>query len=338
MSNLEEKKIFRVTLMDTLLNLLRKEKENNLMTTIFTLGAAPIKPLFSNWFISLTFLLGLAVTSFNVSASLIKTMHIQMPSSSFGVNDMHVSFFDKVTDVGGASDTRTNNPSDRFDGVSGVDSNTLNFAAPANTRSIDNFNVKIQGNPVGLPLASNIVTKVEFTKDGKVIESETLELGTDNSAKERAKTKKFKKRVTGFTNDEAFDFSDLTQSHLRLFNTDASLNLRYLMTDFKIYTDLSLANFTLEDFMYDLPVDNLFLEISELVIEPGETSDFLLGSMNLGTYALATIGTLIVEDLSDGSRFEYLVPQGYAQTVVPEPLTLVIFLFGLAGVAFRRRM
>lgn len=298
-------------------------------------------PFFRDWSIAFAVLLGLAATSLNASADVIKTLHIGMPDAGLQVNDMHVSFFGEVLTVGGTQANRTGSPSDMFDGVRGVGSNTLNFDAVSRRLSIDNFNVKIKGDPAGSAIASNIVTKVEFTKDGDVIENQTLENGADNTSPELAKTKRFKQRVTGFTNDEAFDFSDLTQSYLRLFNTDPSLNLRYLLSDFKLYKNLSLVDFTLEDFMLDPSEANLLLAIPEFAIEPGETIDFLLGAVDTGTYALATIGTLIVEDVSDGTRFVYSTPQGYAQTVdvdVPEPATLMLVLTGLAVVGLRRRM
>ena len=264
----------------------------------------------------------------------IKTLHIQLPNGG-PATDMHVTFFGKVNKAPHGTppnnlhpNDRTGDPSDRFDGVSGVGTATLNFAGiPPSVSSLspgqtDNFNVGIMGDPVGGPTAANIVTKVEFTKDDVVFR--TLMPGNEQQ------TKEFKKYVTGFTNDEFFDFSNTSDAQLFLLNIDASLNLRYILSDFKVYKDLPLSNFTVNDFQNTV-LGTLVFSTNELIIGPGSSTDIHLGSVMSSTYALATIGTIIVEDLTDGSSQSYGVPQGYGQTVsvIPEPSTFLLLLWSI---------
>lgn len=94
-----------------------------------------------------------------------------VPATRGGANDMHVTFFGAVEQAPkGTQPGRTDDPSDIFDGVSGIGTNTANFASGNLTPgSTDNFNIGIDGNPAGDPFAFNIVTQVVFTKDGQPI-------------------------------------------------------------------------------------------------------------------------------------------------------------------------
>src|SRR5689334_14952972 len=76
-----------------------------------------------------------------VFADTLKTVHIKLPpnpGTGPAADDMHVTFFGPVTSgPKGTQPGRGGAPSDSFDGVSGVGTNTLNFAGgslgPGNT-------------------------------------------------------------------------------------------------------------------------------------------------------------------------------------------------------------
>jgi hypothetical protein len=64
-----------------------------------------------------------------------------------------------------------------------------------------------------------------------------------------------------------------------------------------------------------------------------------LGPVDIGTYALATVGTITVTDLSSGVTFAYDVPQGFGVDVVPEPgalLPVSVMLLGFGCYGFYR--
>jgi hypothetical protein len=122
-----------------------------------------------------------------------------------------------------------------------------------------------------------------------------------------------------------------------LFNRDPSLDLRYRLADFKLYKDLPLSNFTTSDFR-DTGPGTLVFSMAELIIDPGATAIIPLGGVAYSTYDLATVGSITIEDLSDGTSQVYPVPQGHGQDVpVPEPTTLLLWGTILAGAGLSAR-
>jgi hypothetical protein len=260
------------------------------------------------------------------SGATLKTIAVGLPTSAGRVaNDMHVIFtldIDKVK----ATDPKKDQPSDSFSGVTGTGSKTLSFSDGFVVQgSADTFKIESKSNLPAktAPLPAKLISQVEWTDiNGDVFKTLSAN-GTD------AEKDEFKLWVTGFTNEEYYDFSDLNNASLHLLNNEPELNIKYILYDLKAYTGLPLSGFNIDSFMNGISA-NLVYSINQLVINPGDEIVIPLGPVTRGTYVLTTIGGIITTDLVSGISVTRSIPMGYAQTV-PEPTTLALFGLGLAS-------
>lgn len=262
-------------------------------------------------------------------ADIYKTMHITNPSNQ-AAKDMHVTFKRNLKGdrpTRGVKDGRKSYASDAFDSCNPQQA-VANFGdGTLAAGATDNFQVNLRGNTSSKN--KQIVEKVEFT-DGQGEVFYTME-----PAGSKEKRKEFAKNVTGFTNAEYFDFSDIENASLHLFNPDAELNLRYTITDFAVYKDLPLSSFNLDDFE-DITGGTLVFTSDAVVIRPGESFEVGLGAVDPTSYAMAMCSSIEVEDLDTGETLTYGVPQHYASDV-PSPPGSVLLLAGALGIGLPRR-
>jgi len=200
-------------------------------------------------------------------------------------------------------------PSEHFLGVTGTGSNTLTFGGGSLAAgSRDRFKAGFEKNLKDVPNAPNLVTKVELLdEDGAVIYT------LDQS--DADKKKEFRKNVTGFTNEELFDFTSIESGTLHLRNSDASLNLRYMVSNLEIYTNLPISNFTISAVENSGPGTLAFFA-SQVQVNPGDDLVLTVGMVSPGTYVLASASGLEVEDLTTSEITDFPFSQYYAQSVV----------------------
>lgn len=275
-------------------------------------------------------LTALMLTAFSSStwAVTFKTIHITNPSDT-AAHDMHVTHTLSVSKVSAVLPGQPPKPpSNTFEGATGTGTNTVSFAGggPLKKGETDHYNMESPDNlPAGEPpFAAKLITKVEFTnQNGEVFKT----LRSDGSDDEK---KEFKTNVRGFTNEEFYDFSNLSSASLHLLNSDADLNIRYTLFDVEVFANLPLTNFNIDHFTEGLSGNAVFAT-AQLVINPGDHLTIPLGSVSAGTYALASIGAITTEDLESGISLTTDIPQGYAQNV-PEPSAHLLFGTGLLGI------
>ena len=260
-------------------------------------------------------------------AEIQKVFHIHNPwtdTPNQEINDMHVTF--KNTVYNGTLGVlpnphglgaRREYPSNRFDGSTGQGTKKIKFSAGSmQFCETDTFFIRLRGKSKD-PVAKKLITKVEFSHDGTVITAKTLKQTT------QADRRRFNQNVTGFTNDEEFDFEDISDAYLRIRNTEASLNLRYTFTNSQVTKDIPCSEFESEDWATPSG-GTVVYGPTYVTIEPGETFELPLGAVDPSTYALATVDDVTVTDLDTMEEMSYPVPQGFGESVTdPGPCVLV---------------
>jgi len=181
--------------------------------------------------------------------------------------------------------------------------------APGNTFDLPSTKIGGQG--------PALITKIEWTQAGVI--KDTLSKDTDE--------KRWKKYgVPGFTGEELFDFSNLNDVRFIMIG---QAELRYTLFDLAIYTGLPLSNFDVDNFK-NTSAGTLAFSSPQFVIEPGTVANISLGPMQAG-YALAGIGTLMIEDTANGDVLRFTVPQFYGESAIPEPSTVTLLGTGGLG-------
>lgn len=257
-------------------------------------------------------------------ADTIKVIHIKNPGPAAA--DMHVTFFGNTQDTRGLS---TNGPSDHFGLATGVGGPTINYSMGALANgAVDDMTVKVMGN---LPAGASFANLVLFTDaTGAIIRR----LDPNGTAQEK---RDFANNVKGFTNHEYFDFSDPNNGQLFLLGEDPSLNISITLSNFAVFTDLSLSNFDVSNYRNTGAATPVFSAPS-LTIGPGGSVNIPLGALQLGTYELATVDTITVQDFTTNQTTVYNIPQAYAQDDVPEPSTIALLGLGISVlVAYAQR-
>jgi hypothetical protein len=257
------------------------------------------------------------------SADTYKTIHIRNPTGKTA-DDMDVTFSiatdqDKPQSTNPARPTK---PNDAFNAVSGTGTRTLSFTdgSVANNGTAD-FEVHLDGN---LAKGAAAVTGVTFSYPpvgGRPTPNIAL------TANQMAVS------VAGFTNSEYYDFSNRSNGVLHLLGSNPGI--QYDLMDLNVYTNLPLANFNFDHLRDDLgtPV----FSSADYRVSPGQDGAISLGTILPNTYTIATIGPLVLTDLSSGDVVTFSTPQDYAQNVVPEPNSLVLAALGGLGLLANRR-
>ncbi len=260
--------------------------------------------------------------------SIKKTIHIKNPTRDETFDDLHLTFYKTPLDTWGQ--TKVGQSSDRFEAsVILGGSKKIEYSQGTLPNGVtDHMGVKLAGSTKG-PTAAKLVKKVEFTKKGKV------EHVLDQSSRQNRKA--FKKYVTGFTNEEYFDFSDLDSSWLHILNSEADLNIQYTLYDFKVYKNIPMSYFEL-DSIWDTtpPTGDLVYSQGVVVINPGTAESVFLEAVLDETYAFASITSLVVTDLDTDETILYDLGQVFAETV-PEPGTIALLALGSVALLHRRR-
>ncbi len=223
-------------------------------------------------------------------AGTIKTIHITNPGPAAA--DMEITFTIPIEGVKSVMKDNPN-PSNTFSGVTGTGTTTLGFAGGnLPTGDTDHFNLQSKDNlpkPIK-PTAGNLITEVDFSDaDGNIITSL-------KSTGNKEEVQKFKLNVRGFTNEEFFDFSNLNDVTLNISNSDADLNMQYVLSDFSLFKNLPIANFNLTDFMNTngtIPI----LGPTTVILNPGDDFTYHLGQVDPSLYELATIGSITTRNL-----------------------------------------
>lgn len=298
-----------------------------------------------NILLAVLILLSVMSTANGTIISSKKTMHIKNPTST-AATDMHVKHQAAVLAV---IDPNSNSSSSVFSSSGGDnnDATIRNFAGGTlGAGATVDYDVTINENvnASNLDDVEFFVSKVDFTRDNPTTGINevfhTLEYPDgglfqtcDDACK--AKRKEFKMNVTGFTNQESFDLSNLASSTYNLFNGDPELNLQYSLFDFELWSDIPISHFAGDTL--NTSNGSLLFSTDELILTPGEAFNFDIGAMNLGTYAMASIGTLIVTDLDSGESNTFSTRQFHAVSVVDEPTTWVTVIFGIVLIQMIRR-
>ena len=118
-------------------------------------------------------------------------------------------------------------------------------------------------------------------------------------------TKVFKDNVAGFTLDEFYDLTNPAIGLLHIGNGSPGLDIEYTLTNLRVFTNLSLATFDIDNYTSPAATATPVIVRSSWTITPGGANDLdlLLGPIIADRYELAAVDSLIVRDLETGATF-----------------------------------